>query len=307
MTMWPFRHLGLKLLSFGLALSLWMVVAGEETVERALRVPLELQQFPAGLELQGEPPATVDVRVRGASGALARLSSGDIVGVLDLRSARAGRRLFHVTPDQVRAPFGIQVVQVTPAAVAMVFENTASRSLPISPAVDGRPAPGYVAGKATVAPEMVEVLGPESAVKRATEALTEPVSIDGARDRVREVVTVGLLDPALRVKSPRSATVTVPVTPAPLERTLHGVPVHLRRLAASLSAEAAPAVVAVTLRGSREGLNRIEPDVVVAYVDLADFGAGDYPLTVRADAPREVGVVRIDPPMIQVRIAGAKK
>ena len=37
-----------------LAVLLWMVVAGEETVERGLRVPLELQQFPAGLELQGE-------------------------------------------------------------------------------------------------------------------------------------------------------------------------------------------------------------------------------------------------------------
>ena len=68
--MWPFRHLGLKLLSFGLAVSLWMVVAGEETVERGLRVPLELQQFPSGLELQSEPPSTVDVRVRGASSAL---------------------------------------------------------------------------------------------------------------------------------------------------------------------------------------------------------------------------------------------
>ena len=45
-----------------------MVVSGEETVERGLRVPLELQQFPAGLELQGEVPTTVDVRVRGASG-----------------------------------------------------------------------------------------------------------------------------------------------------------------------------------------------------------------------------------------------
>ena len=52
---WPFRHFGLKLLSLGLALSLWMVVAGEETVERSLRVPLELQQFPAGLELNGAP------------------------------------------------------------------------------------------------------------------------------------------------------------------------------------------------------------------------------------------------------------
>jgi len=39
----------LKALSVGLALLLWMVVSGEETVERGLRVPLELQQLPPGL------------------------------------------------------------------------------------------------------------------------------------------------------------------------------------------------------------------------------------------------------------------
>src|SRR5437762_7342019 len=107
---WPFRHFGLKLFSFGLAVSLWMVIAGEETVERGLRVPLELQQFPAGLELLGDVPTTADVRVRGSSGTLSRVSAGDIVAVLDLRAARAGQRLFHLTPEQVRTPFGVEVV-----------------------------------------------------------------------------------------------------------------------------------------------------------------------------------------------------
>ena len=121
---WPFRHVGLKLLSVALAVLLWMVIAGEETVERGLRVPLELQQFPSGLELLGDVPTTADVRVRGASGTLGRLSPGDIVAVLDLRGARPGERLFHLTPEQVRAPFGVEVVQVTPATVAVVFETT---------------------------------------------------------------------------------------------------------------------------------------------------------------------------------------
>ena len=31
---WPFGHFGLKVLSVGLAVMLWMVVSGEETVER---------------------------------------------------------------------------------------------------------------------------------------------------------------------------------------------------------------------------------------------------------------------------------
>src|SRR5207249_9846766 len=82
--LWPFRNFGLKLLSVGIGVLLWISVSGEEIVERGLRAPLELQQFPSGLEIQGEVPSTVDVRVRGTAGALSRVTAGDIVAVLDL-------------------------------------------------------------------------------------------------------------------------------------------------------------------------------------------------------------------------------
>jgi YbbR domain-containing protein len=305
-TIRPFGHFGLKLLSVGLAVLLWMAVSGEQTVERGLRVSLELQQFPPGLEIQGEPPSTVDVRVRGASGTLGRVSPGDIVAVLDLRAARVGRRLFHLTPEQVRAPFGVEVVQVTPPTVALLFENSATRRVPVVPAVDGKPAPGYVAGKASADPPTVEVVGPESAIERVTEALTEPVSVAGARERVRETVTVGLLDPALRLKTTRAAMVTVQVLPAPLERTVRDRPVHLRNLGSHLTAQAVPSVVAVGLRGSREALNRVEPDDIIAYVDLAGLGSGEYQLTARADVELEVGVTHVEPATVQVQITSAK-
>ena len=302
----PFKHFGLKLLSVGLAVLLWTFVSGEQTVERGVRVSLELQQFPPGLEIQGEPPSTVDVRVRGASGTLGRVSPGDIVAVLDLRAARAGRRLFHLTPEQVRVPFGVEVVQVTPPTVALLFEHSATRQVPVVPAVDGKPAAGYIVGKASADPATVEVIGPESAIERVTEALTEPVSVAGARERVRETVTLGLLDPALRLKTTRAAMVTVQVLPAPLERTVRDRPVHLRNLGSNLTAQAVPSVVAVGLRGSREVLNRVEPDDITAYVDLAGLGSGEYQLTGKADVSRDVGITHVEPAVVQVQITSAK-
>lgn len=210
-SIWPFRHIGLKAISVGLAVLLWLSVAGEETVERGLRVPLEFQQVPAGLELTGEPPTLVDVRVRGSSGALSRMSSADVVAVLDLHTARPGQRLFPLTPDQVRVPFGIQVLQINPATVAMVFENSATRQVPIVPAVVGTPAPGYAVGAITSDPERVDAIGPESAVDRATEATTEPVSVAGAKDTVIDTVRVGFVDPALRLKGSQAGVVRVHV------------------------------------------------------------------------------------------------
>jgi YbbR domain-containing protein len=303
---WPFGHIGLKLLSLAMAVSLWMVVAGEETVERGLRIPLELQQLPAGLELTGEIPSTVDVRVRGQSGALSRVSPGDVVAVLDLHGARSGHRLFPLTPDQVRVPFGVTVVQIAPAAIAMAFEPSASRQVPVVPAVDGRPAPGYVVGDKTAEPRTVEVIGPEGAVSRATEVVTEPVPVTGAHDTVRESVILGVLDPTLRLNSGRTATVTVQIVPAPVERSLRGRPVHLRNIAPGLEAEAVPNSVEVGLRGSRDGLNRMQPDDISAYVDLEGLGPGEYALTVHADVALDAGVTHIQPPSVQVRVTSGK-
>ena len=303
---WLFGNVWLKLLSVGLALLLWMVVSGEETVERGLRVPLELTQVPGGLELLGDVPATVDVRVRGASGTLSRVGAGDVVAVLDLHTAKSGRRLFPLTPDQVRVPFGVEIVQVLPSAVTMAFEPSASRDVPIVPAVDGRPAPGYVVGPLSAEPRVVEVIGPDSAVKRATEVVTEPVSVAGATTDVRQAVILGLLDPALRLKIARSAMVTVRILPAPLERTLRNQPVHLRHLGPNLQAEAAPAAVELTLRGNRDALGRVAADDLTAFIDLAGLGPGQYSLTVHADSSRDAGVTRVNPDAVQVRITSGK-
>ena len=304
--MWPFRHAGLKVVSVALAVALWMAVSGEEVVERGLRVPLELQQFPAGLELSGEPPTVVDVRVRGGSSTLSRLSPAEIVAVLDLHGARPGRRLFQLTPENVRAPFGVQVVQATPSSIAMVFENSATREVPIAAEVEGDPAPGFIVGKVIAEPKTVEVTGPESAVARASEAVTDPVSVAGARDHVTETVRVGLLDPLLRLKTPRSASVRVEVLPGPRERALGGRPIHLRNLDPRLTAQSLPPAVEVVLRGSREGLNRIEAADVTAYVDLAGLGVGDYSLPVEVEASKDAGVARILPAAVQVRITRVK-
>lgn len=304
--MWPFRHFGLKLLSLGLALLLWISVAGEEIVERGLRVPLELQQFPPGLELQGEPPASVDVRVRGASGTLSRVGAGDVVAVLDLHGAAPGRRLFHLTPEQVRVPFGVDVVQVSPATVALAFERSATKPVKVTPSVDGQPAPGYVVGTVSVDPPVVDVVGPESAVKRVDEAITEAVSVTGARDRVRETVTLGLFDPSLRLKGARMATVTVQVLPGAFERTFRSVAIHLRNVAPALSAEALPPTATVTVRGSREAVNRLDPDDLNVFLDLSGLGVGTYPVTVHGVASKDAGVIHIEPPTVQVRISSGK-
>lgn len=302
MTFSPFRHLGLKLMAVALAMMLWLIVAGDHLVERSLRVPLEYRNIPPELELVGDPPTEVDVRLRGSSALLGRLEPRDIVAVLDLASARPGSRMFHVRSGEVRAPYGVEVAQVIPNTLAVDLEKSGRRTVPIVPALDGEPAPGFVIGKVTADPPTIEVAGPESRLKQLTGATTEPVQVSGSRTRVRDVVTVGMTDSAVRLVQPQNAMITVEVVPAPVERQLLGVPIRWRNLQAGLSATIRPILARVTARGRQEGVAHLQAGSVDAFVDLYGLGPGRYNLRVQVDPSQTFGISSIDPPVVDVTI-----
>jgi YbbR domain-containing protein len=298
----PFRHLGLKTVALALATLLWLTVAGEHVVERVLRVPIEFRQIPPQLEVVGDPPASVDVRLRGSSALLSRLGPGEVVAMIDLRGARPGSRLFHIRSDEVRVPYGVEVAQVVPSTLAIALEKTGRRIVPIRPPIEGDPAPGYVIGRITPEPSTVEVVGPESRLRKLTEATTEPVSVGGLRDRFRDVVTVGVADAGRRLTQPVSATVIVDIWPAPVEREIEGVPVRWRNLGSGMRARVVPAIARIQVRGRREALDGLGADRVDAFVDLAGLGPGQYNLRVQTDATEDFGIIAVNPQSVSVTI-----
>lgn len=298
----PFRNPGLKIMAVLLATALWFTVAGEQNVERTMRVPLELRNKPANLEIVGEPPTTIDVRVLGSSALLGRLDPGDVVAMLDLAAARPGSRLFHIRTDEVRVPYGVSVQQLTPATIALELENSARRLVPVQPAIEGEPAPGFVAGKVTATPAAVEVIGPESHIAGLLAATTEPVSVNGQRGTVTDTVTVGVSDTAVRLVEPVSATVRIEILPAPVERVVSDVPIRWRNLAAGLSARVTPRSATVTVRGQRGAIDAMRAETIDAFVDLAGLGPGQYNLRVQFDPTESFGVSATEPAVVQVTI-----
>ena len=298
----PFRNPGLKIMAALLATALWFTVAGEQNVERTMRVPLEFRNKPANLEILGDPPTTIDVRVLGSSTMLSRMETGEVVAMLDLTGARSGSRLFHMRTDEVRVPYGVRVLQLTPATISLELEESARRRVPVRPAIDGDPAPGFVAGDVTSDPATVEVIGPASRIKELTAATTEPVSIAGQRDTLSDTVTVGVSDAELRLVEPLSARVTVEIIPAPVERVVHGVPIRWRNLNAGLSARVQPLTTNVTVRGRRQAIDDMKVETIDAFVDLAGLGPGQYNLRVQFDPTESFGVSATEPAVVQVTI-----
>jgi YbbR domain-containing protein len=293
------QHLGLKFVSIALAALIWIAVAGEQTVERSLRIPLEFTNLPSQLEAVGEPPTVVDVRVRGSSGALNRIAAGELVAVLDLRAARAGQRLFHLGGDDVRTPFGVDVVQVNPSTVSMTFEPSGSKTVPVVPTVEGEPADGFVVGTVTAEPSTVEVLGPVSVLSRMTQAITEPVAVTDASAPVTETVNIGVTETSARLRTPQTARVAVVVAPAPVEWSVSDIAVKPRN--AHGRVQVVPARVTAWVRGPREAMTS-DGGVFDASVDVEGLKPGEFQIPVTVVAPARVGVIRLEPAEVKVRI-----
>lgn len=296
------RDAGLKLLALALAVVFWIQVAGQPVVERGIDVPLGFENVPEGLYVGSDMPDRVRVRVRGAANIVSGLQPGDVVAAIDLAGERPGRhRLFDMFAGRVRVPFGVEVTQVFPATITVSLESAgAPRAVTVVPDVEGRPADGFAVGRISTTPAAVQVTGPESRLAALTEALTEPVTIEGASGRVRATVTVGVADPLLRLRTPVSAQVTVEIVRAPAERVLRAVPVRADGGARAASID--PESVTVGVRGASDRVAALDDTGVGAFVDLAGLPPGRYDLPVTVEGGDGIGVTRIDPSRVTVTV-----
>jgi YbbR domain-containing protein len=203
----------IKLASLLIAFLLWLAVASETSSEVVLQVPLEYRNIPPELEVAGETTNTVQVRLRGSANAIKEVSAQSVATTIDLGGARIGERILPLTAQNVSAPFGVDVVMVSPSQVRVNLERTLSRRLPVTPVIDGAPAPGYEVFEVRVYPEEVEVYGPESRVAVMKSVPTIPVRIAGEQNDLRELVELDTGESMVRAKDSSPVEVQVHIRP----------------------------------------------------------------------------------------------
>src|SRR6266853_544506 len=111
-----FANATLKLLSLGVSFLLWTTYTSEPFAEVGFHVPLEFTSMHARLEISGDVPTSVHVRVRGRSALLRRMVAADLNLRVDLKDGKEGASEIRIAPDMVGAPYGATVVQVSPSA-----------------------------------------------------------------------------------------------------------------------------------------------------------------------------------------------
>ena len=291
----------LRVASLLLAVGLWFGIAGRQTAERGLVVPVELRNVPRDLELTGDAVNTVDVRVRASPGLINSLQPGAIRAAIDLVGAHEGERIVQLAQDQIEAPQGFRIVKVTPSLLTLNLERTQRKTIPVRPRVIGRPAPGFEVGEVVSRPAEVHVAGPRSRVQEIESAFTEPVSVAGRDSTAIETVSVGLEDPLLRLEEGSRVEVTATVREAHETRTFE----RLRVVARGRAARLEPSRVTVSVAGPASQVRALAAGDLQPYVALPGEGAvpGRLPVAVEISSGHAgVSVLETRPAEVSVRI-----
>jgi hypothetical protein len=112
-----FANAGLKLLAVAISFLIWATYTSEPYAEVGFQVPLEFTTMPPELEMSGDVPTSVHIRVRGRSALLRRMIPADLNLRLDMKDGKQGTLIINFRPEMVGAPYGATVVQVEPTEI----------------------------------------------------------------------------------------------------------------------------------------------------------------------------------------------
>jgi YbbR domain-containing protein len=110
---WVLHNWHLKLFALLAAFLLWSTYTSEPASEVAYLVPIEYRNIPPRLEISGDVPTQLRVRLRGRPTLLRRLTPADLAITLDLAGRQAGDVTIALTPEMIEAPYGATVVRIS--------------------------------------------------------------------------------------------------------------------------------------------------------------------------------------------------
>jgi hypothetical protein len=125
-----FANAGLKILALAISFALWSTYTAEPYAEVGFQVPLEFTTMPPQLEMSGDVPTVMHVRVRGRSALLRRMVASDLNLRLDMKDKQQGTIALEITPQMVGAPYGATVVQVAPSEIHVTLVPRHAPALP---------------------------------------------------------------------------------------------------------------------------------------------------------------------------------
>jgi len=117
---WP-----VKLGALCLVFLVWLLLAGQQNFEVTLKIPIEVRNLPAMMEILEPVNPEVEITVQGVRKDASTLSRRNVHAELDLATARPGNKVFRMSRDQIVLPSDrIEIVRIKPPTMEFKLRET---------------------------------------------------------------------------------------------------------------------------------------------------------------------------------------
>ncbi len=123
----------------------------------------------------------------------------NVHAMIDLRDAIPGEHTYDLTTAQIQVPHEVDVVQVTPNRLRMVFDTRATRQVAVRPRVVGTLPAGYRIESVITDPAMLTISGPAKHVNAVENAVTDTVDVTGVAGQASFETMAYLPDPLVHI------------------------------------------------------------------------------------------------------------
>jgi YbbR domain-containing protein len=280
------ENLWLKVVSLILALLLF-AVSRQPTSEVSFHgIPVEYRGLSPGIDIVTEPRNLIaNIRLRGPRDTLRNLESSQLVVVADLANKELGERLIYLTADASSLPDNTQVAGIEPPSIKLKLERTVRKIVSIEPQYAGQLSEGSELYGFRLAPNTVEIEGPQSLVDKTHMLYTESITLGGHRQNFTTTVAVEPPNSFIRVKSSASVNVTLEIGERRISRLFPAVPVNWPDRPAGW--RLLTPIVSVEAYGPASMLQAIRDEDLSAEIRTTDFPEGTESAVPRIKLPVE--------------------
>lgn len=268
------KNLGLKLLAFVFAVTMWMAVVNlnDPTTRRRFTVAVTIENEDAitsmnkYYEIEADA-ANVTFNVLGDRSVVDELSSSDFKAVADMSKLIQGEKE-NVVPVEITALRHSSRLTISKRTreIKVLLEDLMRQAFVILPVAQGEPAEGYAIGSMVVEPNRLWVSGPKTVVSKI-DTVKAAIDITNMSTDISDSVVPVLLDETEKIVDTTRLTLSLDIVTVkagilsqktvPIKVNYTGKPAEGYEV---ISAEAEPAEV--TIKGKSDILNSISAIVI---------------------------------------------
>jgi YbbR domain-containing protein len=204
------NNIGLKFISFAIALTLWIFVTYRGQSEIIINVPIEFKNIPKGVEILKQSAKEVSLNISGPDRLLKVLRPSDIRVTVDLSNAKKGESLYYLDKRNVAVPNTIKVQRIEPTNLRVVLDESGAKVIPVKVQLSGEPQRGFKIAEINVNPPSITIEGAKTEINKISILRTEPIDITGLDEDLTQSVRINTSGRNIRTNI-TEVTVTVKI------------------------------------------------------------------------------------------------